>query len=71
VTHWMEGDWPEVNEHGFARLCKMCSKALNSDWDYASCESCGNSKCVHGNEHHECNECMAESDRQFDARREQ
>lgn len=68
MTHWMEGDWPEVGDDGFARLCDRCHKPVPKDWEYGWCKDCGeNGTCGHGNKPHECNECMIESDIAYDA----
>jgi hypothetical protein len=55
----------------FPRCCDECRRALPADWDYALCKECGEANCVHGNERHECNECLLESDFAFDAAREE
>jgi hypothetical protein len=66
----MEGDWPEVDDDGFARLCERCHKPVPIKWDYAWCKDCGeNGYCDHGNKPSNCNECMIESDIAFDSMR--
>jgi len=52
-----------------SRLCDKCKMPVGRDWEFAFCQKCGE-ECIHGNLHHECNQCAIESDLAFDASRE-
>jgi len=59
------------NDVGCPRLCDLCHKPVELDWDYAWCHQCGEvGVCHHGNRPHDCNDCMIESDLAFDSQRE-
>ena len=60
----------EQAENVCRRLCDKCKQPVASDWKYALCKVCGEEPCKHGNQVEECNECLIESDCEFDAKRE-
>lgn len=60
----------ELMEDWASRLCERCGKPVDADWDYAWCDDCQGELCKHDNDPSDCNECMTESDLEYDARRE-
>ena len=50
--------------------CARCRRALwDRWWPYALCKACAKLPCRHGNKVGECNECLVEEDRAYDASR--
>ena len=76
-------DAEEEEDECLLRLCDKCSQPVPSDWDYALCKACGEEPCKHAQGTKtlqvsfpgvilvaECNQCLIESDLEFDANRE-
>jgi hypothetical protein len=71
MTHWMEDDWPDVNDNGVGRFCLLCHSQIEPGWKYAWCQSCSDKgECQHGNPVIVCSICMAQSDSAYDCARE-
>jgi hypothetical protein len=62
----------EPDDGWCGRPCERCKKEITDKfWEYGWCEDCCESgTCVHGEQPHECNACMHESDLAFDQARE-
>lgn len=54
-----------------SRLCERCHSPIDdASWEYGWCPTCAVSgRCTHGERPEDCNDCLVESDREYDARR--
>ena len=64
--------WFSLEERrDYYHLCQKCGEPMDADWRYSWCQKCGSDEtCRHGRRPVECNECMVDSDRAYDASRE-
>lgn len=69
---WEAGHAAGRNERKEIMMNEYCERcgARMEDTIYAWCDKCWSKTCKHGNSPAECNDCMKESDRAFDERRE-
>lgn len=67
VAAWEQSLW--VEDGHLDRICARpgCASTCPPDWPYDWCRDCGeHAHCHHGQRPHDCDDCFAESDRNYE-----